>query len=100
MLTNRLIQIFLGSISVLLVALLAQSAFRSPSEAQAAYAVPGTTKVIDVRLISALDLPDVKAIVPLGSYENGTTFAVQTKQGILVYHSDYFPNPNLPPARP
>ncbi|MBN1866148.1 hypothetical protein JW916_02535 [Candidatus Sumerlaeota bacterium] len=91
MLTDRLVKVFLGTIAVLLVTLVVQLAFRSPSEAQAAIEFPDSTKVYDVRLVNEFMIPDIREVVPLAADgERGVNFVVQTKRGVVVFRCDYF----------
>jgi len=90
MLSDRVVRMLLAAVSVLLLAHLMLASLRSPGDARAAIEFPNTNKVYDVRLVTTLDMPYVREVVPMAPDETGVNFIVRTKDQIFVYRCDYF----------
>jgi hypothetical protein len=90
MLTDRLIRLLLGSIAMLLLALLIQTAMRSPEQASASITYPNSGKTYAMKIVGQANIDDIKEVVPMAPDENGVNFVVQTKTGVVVYRCGYY----------
>lgn len=92
---DRLITLFIGVVVVLAAAFVAKALLQNPREAEAGYVFPGSSQVYDVQLIQRIDIPDIKAVVPLTqkAEDDVAVFAVNTEDQVFVYRCGYYPLP-------